>query len=323
MPYVFSISYTNIIDFNPDYSKDKIVVKTFQNDNLLILAQKFKNTYLMYKELLTNDYILYFHNNEQSFFCKRPLFKYLWKRKDLIQEGSLFFTLDDQPENKQTSVQEKKLLVIFSCMPPTEKYSSHSSADRNFVPFFPLMARNLVKDVLIMRIMDLNLSHGSHYISTPNYPEMEEDVQNAIKKVAMNHGIISDNIVLYGSSKGGAGALYHGTLMDYKLLAVDPIISLEEYNKNGDYHFLEHLRRVDLTNDINNNLEKCTKRKFIICNKNVTFNYQKIKGLNPAKVTVVSVKDEKVLYHHQIAKNTVPEQLAILNGFFSENFSIK
>lgn len=107
MPYVFSISHTNIIDFNPDYSKDKIVVKTFQNDNLLILAQKFKNTYLMYKELLTNDYILYFHDKEQSFFCKRPLFKYLWKRKDLIQEGSLFFTLDDQPENKQTSVQEK------------------------------------------------------------------------------------------------------------------------------------------------------------------------------------------------------------------------
>lgn len=323
MPYEFSISHTNIIDFNPDYSKDKIVVRTFQNDNLLVLAQKFQNAYKMYKNLLKNDYILYFHDKEQSFFCRRPLFEYLWKRKDLIKEGNLFYTLDEQPENKKTSLQKKKLLVVFSCMPAIEKQGSYSSTDRCFASSFPSIARSLVKDVLIMKIMDLNLTHGSHYISTLNYPEMESDVQNAIKKVALDQEIKQDNIVLYGSSKGGTGALYHGSLTDYKVLTVDPIISMEEYNNKKDNHFLKDLRKVDLTEDINKNLEKCSKRKYIICNKNVEFNYKKIKELDSSKVRVLSIKDDTVNYHHEVSKNTVPEQLAILNGFFSENFSIE
>ncbi|CAD5901919.1 conserved hypothetical protein [Carnobacterium maltaromaticum] len=323
MSYNFSISHTNIIDFNPDYSKDKVIVKTFQNDNLLVLAQKFQNTYRMYKDLLKNDYILYFHDKEQSFFCKRTLFEHLWQRKDLIKEGSLFYTLEHPTANKVTTLQEKKLLVIFSCMPPTEQHYTQSAADRCFPSFFPLISKNLVKDITIMRIMDLNLSHGSYYISTSNYPEMEKDVQNAIKKVALSNSVNSEDIVLYGVSKGGSGALYHGSLNDYKVLSVDPIISSEKYNEKDDYHFLVDARKIDLTNDINENLGKCSKRKYIICNENVEFNYKKIKELDSSKVRVLSIKDDTVNYHHEVSKNTVPEQLAILNGFFSENFSIE
>lgn len=322
MAYNFSISYTNIIDFNPDYTKEKVVVETFQTDNLLMLAQKFKNTEKMYQELLKNDFILYFHEKDQSYFCKRYLFEHLWKRKDLIKEGSLFFTIDEQNENKMTTLQRKKLLVIFSCMPTMEKYNSHTAAERCFVPFFPSIARSLVKDVLIMRIMDLNLSHGSHYISTENYPEMENDIQNAIKKVAFDHLIDVEDIVLYGISKGGTGALYHGALADYNVLAVDPILSVEEYNQDGNQHFLKNLRRIDLTDDLNRNLEKCSRKKIIISNENITFNYKKINELTVDKVNLVSIQDNTVNHHTELSKNTIPEQLSLLNGLFSENFSI-
>lgn len=323
MSYNFSISHTNIIDFNPDYSKDKVIVKTFQKDNLLVLAQKFQNTYRMYKDLLKNDYILYFHDKEQSFFCKRTLYEHLWQRKDLIKEGSLFYTLEHPTANKVTTLQKKKLLVIFSCMPPTEQHYTQSAAVRCFPSFFPLISKNLVKDIIIMRIMDLNLSHGSYYISTSNYPEMEKDVQNAIKKVALSNCVNSEDIVLYGVSKGGLGALYHGSLNDYKVLSVDPVISSEKYNEKDDYHFLVDARKIDLTNDINDSLGKCFKPKYIICNENVEFNYKKIKELDSSKVRVLSIKDDTVNYHHEVSKNTVPEQLTILNGFFSENLSIE
>lgn len=323
MSYKFSISNTNIIDYNPDYSKDKIIVKTFQEDNLLELAQKFKNTNAMYTDLLMNDFILYFHEKGQSFFCKRPLFEHLWKRKDLIKEGSLFYTIDKQPKNKITALQRKKLLVIFSCMPTIERYNSYTSTDRCFVPFFSSIDRSLVKDVLIMRIMDLNLSHGSHYVSTPNYPEMEDDVQNAIQTVASKYQINKTDIVLYGVSKGGTGALYHGAIADYKVLSVDPIVSVLEYNNNGNKHFLKGLRRVDLTDDINGNLEYCSQVKFIISNENVKFNYGKLTELKTSKVKIISIQDNSIKYHDEVSKNTIPEQLSILNGLLSESFSIK
>ena len=50
--------------------------------------------------------------------------------------------------------------------------------------------------------MDLNLSHGSHYINTDNYPNFENDVQESIINVMSQYNIHKDDVVLYGGSKG-------------------------------------------------------------------------------------------------------------------------
>ncbi|MEK4924368.1 XcbB/CpsF family capsular polysaccharide biosynthesis protein [Cytobacillus sp. FSL R5-0569] len=321
MGHEFTVSETNILDFKPDYTKDKLFINTFQNKSLLNLAREYENAYKMYKEIISKDYILYYHDKNNSRFCKRGLFENLWVRKDLIKQGELFYSIDEQIENKETILQRKKLLVIFSCMPRPEDYDSSLTADRCFTPFFKSIARSLVKDVIIMRIMDLNLSHGSHYINTYNYPNMEDDVQAAIEIVSSQYNIEKENILLYGVSKGGTGALYHGSKNDYKVVAVDPIISLEEYNNNNDEHFLVGLRKVDLIEDINSFLSESKLTKFVIGNENVKFNYKKIMELND-KVEKVILKDDKITHHNEVSRNCVPEQLTLLNMLLSETINV-
>ncbi|MEX5913733.1 accessory Sec system protein Asp2 [Staphylococcus ureilyticus] len=88
------------------------------------------------------------------------------------------------------------------------------------------MERSLVKNVYTMRIMDLNVSHGSHYISTSNFPDYEKNIQLSILNLIEKLNIKKENVVLYGGSKGGTGALYHGAALDLKTLAVDPIVNI-------------------------------------------------------------------------------------------------
>lgn len=78
MGHEFTVSETNILDFKPDYTKDKLFINTFQNKSLLNLAREYENAYKMYKEIISKDYILYYHDKNNSRFCKRGLFEDLW-----------------------------------------------------------------------------------------------------------------------------------------------------------------------------------------------------------------------------------------------------
>lgn len=293
----------------------KIVEVVLDSDeNIIKLSRKSKNAYNLYKDLLKKDYIFYYHNNGISKLYKRKNINDLWRRKDLYQEGDHFYTLNtpnDRKENK--NINEKKLLVIFNCMPGSEHYDSYNISNRLFPNFFNGIERNLIKNVYTLRPMDLNCSHGSHYVNTINNNTMEKDIINMIYKVKSELEIEDKNIVLYGVSKGGTGSLYYGSKLDLKCLAVDPIISLEEYNKN-DTHFLKDMRKVNLVSDINNNLyKKSNCEKHIIGSENVPFNYSKIKEIEGSNVIKYNKLDNHIQTHPDVSKNTVPEQLMILN----------
>src|SRR5699024_4504068 len=152
---------------------------------------------------LKNDYILYFHEGTISKFYKRKFVNELFQRKDLKKYNDLFYTLDKPIGRKLNNKAPKKLLIIFTCMPNLNEYDSSLMPKRMFHKFFDGIERSLVKNVYTMRIMDLNVSHGSQYISTSNYPEYEKDIQNSILSVKEQLGIEDENIVLYGGSKGG------------------------------------------------------------------------------------------------------------------------
>ncbi|MFD0961848.1 accessory Sec system protein Asp2 [Paenibacillus chungangensis] len=181
------------------------------------------------------------------------------------------------------------------------------------------MERSLVKNVYTMRIMDLNCSHGSHYINTINYKNYEKDIQNAITKVISKLEIDKENVVLYGVSKGGTGSIYHGSALDLKVVAVDPILHLGHYNSKNDYHFLKDLRKEDLTDSINKSLNNCAdNEKYIICSRNVKFNYEQVLKLNKDKIKVIDMVDKMVNSHPEVSRNSVPEQLMFLNMLFSK-----
>lgn len=299
----------------------KVVEVVLQSDkNLIQLARSDKEVYKLYKELLSNDYILYYHANGISRLYKREFINELWKRQDLYKQGDVFYTLDAPKDKKKNNSQQKaRLLVIFTCMPSAEKYDSYLMTDRMFPTFFNTIERNLIKNVYTMRIMDLNCSHGSHYINTTNYTNMDTDIMESIKRVKNELGINDENIVLYGASKGGTGSLYYGSKLDLKCLAVDPIISLGEYNVKDD-HFLKDIRIEDISDLINSNLAtKSISEKYIIGSENVPFNYDKINNIEGDNLKKINKIDEHIKSHPDVSRNTVPEQLMILNQMLLNN----
>ncbi|MEB7795437.1 accessory Sec system protein Asp2 [Staphylococcus equorum] len=310
------------IYLNDDYEllhTKAVEVELNSDENIMQIARKNKDVYKLYKDLLRNDYILYYHNNGKSRLYKRRHMKDLWRRKDLHQQGEIFYTLDYPNGIMINEETNKKLLVIFNCMPGSKNYDGYNVSNRLFPKFFSDIEKSLVKNVHILRPMDLNLSHGSHYINTVNNKNMEQDIVDVINNVKGKLGIDDKDIVLYGVSKGGTGALYYSSLLDLKSLAVDPIISLGEYNKN-DAHFLRGFRKEDLTEDINNNLARKSKEeKYIIGSENVEFNYSKMKGIKGDNVKKVNKNDDQIISHPDVSKNTVPEQLMILNKMLLDN----
>lgn len=305
------------IDF---LGQKRILIDTNSSKSVLQLARKNRVVHEYYKELLKNDYILYFHQGTISKFYKRQFVHELFKRKDLIKYKDVYYTLDHPEGRKINDKVDKKLIVIFTCMPNKEDYDSPLMPRRMFPKFFNGIERSLVKHVYTMRIMDLNTSHGSHYISTTNFPTYEEEIQEAILKVQEELGIEKQNIVFYGGSKGGTGVIFHGAAMNVKTLAVDPILSTGGKLEFNDRRFLKGLRRADLIPDINENLNKTNEfKKFVICSENSEPYFEVTNTIDQGKVTLLNMQDDNIKTHPDVSRNSVPEQLAILNNLRTGN----
>jgi len=299
-----------------DNSK-QILINTGHDQNMIQLVKNDKKAYELYKTLLENDYVLYGHEDHISKFYKREHVSELSQMDNLIHYNGVFYTIEEPSGRKVNELIPKRLLVLFTCMPGTDYYSS-SLIDRMFPRFFDGIEKNLVKNLYVMRFMDLNCSHGSHYVNTINFNDYETAIQNAILKVISNLDINKENVVLYGASKGGTGALLHGSALDIKALAVDPILHLGEYNNKNDLHFLKNMRDEDVTHKINHYLNDCKSNdKYIICSRNVKFNYEQIQNINKDKIKIMEMVDDMITSHPEVSRNPVPEQLMILNMLYS------
>ncbi|RIP33417.1 hypothetical protein BUZ14_09900 [Staphylococcus gallinarum] len=292
----------------------RILIDTGDQENYIQKARKSVEIHQQYKDLLKHDYILYFHQKTISKFYKREYVEELFQRKDLIKFNHLFYTLDAPVGRKVNEEEPRKLLVIFTCMPNAKEYDSSLIPKRMFPKFFDGIEKSLVKNVYTMRIMDINVSHGSHYINTTNYPEYESDIKGAIESVQSQLDITNENIVLYGGSKGGTGAIYHGAALDLKTLAVDPIVNIGGNLEQNDRRFLKGIRKEDLVPTINEKLNKHnTYDKYVICSDEVPLYYNETNRIDEKNINKINMKDKKINSHPEVSRNTVPEQLTILN----------
>ncbi|MGW8028567.1 accessory Sec system protein Asp2 [Staphylococcus xylosus] len=296
-------------------NQEKILVNTGSEKNLLELSRKDSDIKSVYKDLLANDYILYLHKNSVSRFCKREFtYKLFTEEHKLNKYKNIMYKLETPDGRKINHKTPSKLIVIFAKMPAAKPYDSAKIPHRMLPPFFGDLERSLLKNVYIMRIMDLNVSHGSHYINTTNYPEYEEEIRESIENVINDLKIEKDDVTFYGVSRGGAGAIYHGAKLDYKTLAVDPIVNIGGELYGNDRRLLKGLRKEDLVPDINNNIELSNHyQKFVICSENVPLYYKQALRLNHELIKVINLKDDNIKTHPDVSPNSVPEQLMILN----------
>ncbi len=304
------------------FYSDRILVKTNSKSNLLELSRKNQNIKMKYKKLLANDFVLYFHKDGISRFIKRTLANNVLDKNKYINDDGIFYSLHEPFGRKINEKTEKKLLVIFSKMPGSNLYDSPKLPHRMLPTFFEGIERNLVKNVYVMRIMDLNVSHGSHYVNTINFPDYEEKIQKAINNIKDKLSINRKNIVFYGVSRGGAGALLHGSAMDIKTLAVDPIVNIGGNMYANDRRLLKGLREDDLIPIINSSAtERKQATKFVICIENSKKYYNEIVRLDNKYFNILNMKDDNITTHPEVSQNTVPEQLMLLNILLTD-FSV-
>ncbi|GBG95760.1 hypothetical protein LFYK43_22190 [Ligilactobacillus salitolerans] len=298
-----------------DWNADTIVVTTNTEENLLWWSRKDTKANELYNRFLDHDYVLYMHKDQQSFFIKRKLVSTIWHRTDLTQVGDTFYTLQDPL--KKNNLAENRLVVIFSSMPPENEYFSAQVAKRTFVQNYPSMPKHLIKNTYILRIMDLNRSSGSYYLNAGYYQNFEDDVQSIIQQVRTEKQIAQEKVVLYSSSKGGSGALYHSILGDYHAVVVDPIFSLEKYNKDRDLHSLEDVLPEKLLPKFQEAISKgnLKNKKLILGSSQVLENYQEYSKICDPMIQVVDIQDDNIKDHISVSPNCNVEQITFINSF--------
>ncbi len=304
-----------------DYNYDRIIVDLKNSKNIIALSIENEIVYNLYKNLLSNDFMFYYHQGTKSYFIKRQLVGRIWKRQDLTSFGELFYTVEEPPQKRKNLVAPLRLVVVFSGIGDGDDYFNPNIGIRCFIKNYPTIQNVVLKNTMVMRIMDLNLSHGSHYINTDNYPQFEDDVQGAIKAVIERYDISKEDIVLYGANKGGTGALYHSILGDYKSLSVEPIIStLELKNLLRDSFFLKDLRKDSILDDLLIlDKQEFQYEKMIIGSPVIPFNYDMYAQLKNENLNVIDVFDDAITQEGNVYRETIAEQTAIINNLLLES----
>lgn len=180
---------------------------------------------------------------------------YAVKRKDLEiglkQYKGVFYDLE--LSQNQPDFFTKKLLVWF---PGLLSYN-HGNARENFFPNpFEGITGSIAKNTVVLRIADSNLINGSYYLNTPNFRDYEQNIQELIAKTAEEEGILRENILCAGSSRGGMGALYHGLLGNYALVSMDPVVDRSPWLQSADVQLMFDCIPVSFVDKLNQLLEK-------------------------------------------------------------------
>ena len=307
-----------------NYNYERIIVDLKNSKNIIALSKENEIFYNLYKDLLANDFMFYFHQGTKSYFIKRKLIAQIWKRKDLISFGDLFYTVEEPHQKRKNLVAPLRLVVVFSGN-DVKNYYNPNIGVRCFTKNYPTLQNVVLKNTIVMRIMDLNLSHGSHYINTDNYPHFEDDVQGAIRAVIERYDINKEDVVLYGANKGGTGAFYHSMLGDYKSLSIEPIISiLDRKSLLQDNYFLKGLRKDSLLSDLLElDKQEFRYKKMVIGSPVIPFNYDMYGQLENENINIIDVLDNAIDEEVEVYPETIAEQTTFINNLLLESNNYK
>ena len=238
---------------NYDVSKDNVEEVLFSNldcrwfhyphkkldsgKSLIDLARYNKKAYEDLIFLANNGYYIYNvkENNITSFVHHSAIHK-TWNRisngEFCIEDSLVYSFTEPLLKNFDTN-----LLVIFSSI-SGEMYQPYLF--RYFEQNFSSIQKHISPNTAILRIADMGGVTGAYYLNTNYMIDNEIKIQKLIKKIS--NKIDAKKTILFGISKGGSGALYHGIMGNYNILAVDPIVDDEFYlTKCNDLHFVREI----------------------------------------------------------------------------------
>lgn len=205
--------------------------------NLIHLARKDPGVRAVMVALANHGFMVYMLKGSVTSLVHHERVATLWQRiidgRFQVDENGLIYTVAN-PLGEHVA---RRLLVVFSSM---AKDIHMPSMMRHFEQNFASVQKYMPVGTAVLRILDMGGVVGGYYMNTHGFPENERHIQDLISRVMKGLNLSSDDVVLYGGSKGGTAALYHGLLGGFRAVSVDPILADEHYVKVfGDSHFTE------------------------------------------------------------------------------------
>ncbi len=206
-----------------------------EGKNLIELARKHAAAKEVVVALANRKFMAYTLRGTTTSFVHYERLGKLWKRVTegpcKVNKDGLIYSIDPPLGEHKT----KHLLVVFSSM-AGKIYTA--SMMRHFEQNFASVQKYMPAGTAVLRIADLGGVVGGYYMNTIGLPDNERHIQDLIRGVISELGVGSEDVCLYGVSKGGTASLYHGLLGGYRIVAVDPILADEHYIKKWrDSHF--------------------------------------------------------------------------------------
>ena len=213
-----------------------------------------------------------------------------------------------------------RLLVVFSAVAAT-MYTP--SLMRHFEQNFATIAKYVTRNTHILRIVDLGGVLGSFYLNSNTLPDNERNIQARIAETAAQLGVNTENIVLYGTSKGGTAAAFHALQRGWRGVAVDPIVSDEHYvKKHRDLHFTlgtfpvpKQQRFTELADNVHPDA-----RLSVICSsRSPQYPYITDKLIQPFRDRFLFLNSEnpEIRIHPDVGPKTLPHTLSQLNLYLA------
>lgn len=291
-----------------DYSKltqDVVFLKVPNSSNDLKAFRKNKDARSKALALASMDYVLHGNRGSEYRFIKRKQIKTKNpKYKDVHYRVT-------PPKDSQKYGESRLLVRMFGFTFPQKT----SVIERNFQHDFASLKASIVKDTYILEVGDINLIAGSFYTNTKNFPDFEEQIHELIGVIAEKYKIKDNNIVLYGTSRGGTGALLQAALGNYKFIVADPVINDTAWYANSDAHYIKGVRTMDLTSKICSAFENFHRAKdegVILGSTNVGVTFSSHLRLPIEKFTLIDLNLD--LYEHGLINSkSVPIQLSYIN----------
>lgn len=308
--------FINQIDFNnfePDV--DQLTI-TSNTPEILYEARTDSKIRNIIKKLEVNDYILASSDNLTSTFIKRP--SYIANLAEGLDEGQFVENQIHWTEEQFGS--PKKMLVIFSSLPPMTKYYSSNMLERCFNPNNPRISEHIPTDVVVVRIADINGIYGSYYTNTTNFPDYEKRIGEVLQSIQSKYQLANTDVTLYGGSKGGYGALIHGLNLNYRVLACDPITTMKVYNHSCDLHYMQNLESIDRFSRLQQ-LVTATNSDYVYILVSSTGNYQtkenayiasKLHNLNN-NIKIIDLQLSSIKSHPEVTSKSLSIQNALFN----------
>ena len=206
-----------------------------EGKSLLDLAMKAPDIRRVVVELANKAFFVYVCKDGVTSFVHYSHIGNLWQRvrngEFKINERGLVYSLAEP----LAGFAPTRLVVVFSSM---SKHILGPYLMRHFEQNFATLQKYLPPGTAVLRIADFGGVVGGYYMNSHGLPDNERNVQALIRGIVTTLGLEDDDVVLYGPSKGGSAALYHGMLGGFRVVAIDPILADEHYVRfHNDCHF--------------------------------------------------------------------------------------